>query len=208
MNRIFSTEACCLGEVHMIDPNKELQIDSKKIIGKIVLRTCMFHDRFEDLDVWPPLPLMISSMLCFLRIMCTEGLCHTGLQLCDLSGLVYLVWSESSMFSTYAWTWHSWLQGNVAVDAARILLRSPEELATTDIAEHALAALRESCVRCVAFNSLESCISIWRQDSCAGFMQFLQRLPFPGYRNLITLSMIWQSPECCFISFLEIQVTQ
>lgn len=51
MNRIFSTEACCLGEVHMIDPNKELQIDSKKITGKIILRTYMFHDRFEDLDV-------------------------------------------------------------------------------------------------------------------------------------------------------------
>lgn len=72
----------------------------------------------------------------------------------------------------------------MAVDAARILLRSPEELATTDIAEHALAALRESCVRCVHCNSLESCIFIWRQDSCAGFIQSIQRLPFPGYQQL------------------------
>ncbi|HWP35997.1 MAG TPA: FAD-dependent oxidoreductase [Gemmatimonadales bacterium] len=37
--------------------------------------------------------------------------------------------------------------GNVAVDVARILLRSPAELATTDIADHALAALRSSRVR-------------------------------------------------------------
>jgi ferredoxin--NADP+ reductase len=34
--------------------------------------------------------------------------------------------------------------GNVAVDVARILCRSPDELARTDIADHALEALRES----------------------------------------------------------------
>src|SRR5690349_3492263 len=37
--------------------------------------------------------------------------------------------------------------GNVAVDVARILCRTPEELARTDIAEHALEALRGSRVR-------------------------------------------------------------
>lgn len=37
--------------------------------------------------------------------------------------------------------------GNVAVDVARILCRTPEELATTDIADYALEALRESRVR-------------------------------------------------------------
>ena len=37
--------------------------------------------------------------------------------------------------------------GNVAIDVARILLHSPARLATTDIADHALAALRESRVR-------------------------------------------------------------
>lgn len=37
--------------------------------------------------------------------------------------------------------------GNVAVDVARILCRTPEELATTDIADYALEALRQSCVR-------------------------------------------------------------
>ena len=37
--------------------------------------------------------------------------------------------------------------GNVAMDVARILLRSTDELATTDIADHALALLRESKVR-------------------------------------------------------------
>lgn len=36
--------------------------------------------------------------------------------------------------------------GNVAVDVARVLLRAVEELATTDIAEHALNALRTSKV--------------------------------------------------------------
>ncbi|KAF5812617.1 putative adrenodoxin-NADP(+) reductase, Biotin synthase [Helianthus annuus] len=38
-------------------------------------------------------------------------------------------------------------QGNVALDVARILLRPPAELATTDIASHALAALKESSIR-------------------------------------------------------------
>ncbi|HKI94302.1 MAG TPA: FAD-dependent oxidoreductase [Gemmatimonadales bacterium] len=37
--------------------------------------------------------------------------------------------------------------GNVAVDVARILCRTPEELARTDIADYALEALRESRVR-------------------------------------------------------------
>ncbi len=37
--------------------------------------------------------------------------------------------------------------GNVAVDVARILLRSPEGLAKTDIASHALQALEQSAVR-------------------------------------------------------------
>jgi ferredoxin--NADP+ reductase len=37
--------------------------------------------------------------------------------------------------------------GNVAVDVVRILCRTPEELATTDISDRALAALRDSCVR-------------------------------------------------------------
>jgi ferredoxin--NADP+ reductase len=37
--------------------------------------------------------------------------------------------------------------GNVAVDVARMLCRTPEELATTDIADHALEALRTSRVK-------------------------------------------------------------
>jgi ferredoxin/flavodoxin---NADP+ reductase len=37
--------------------------------------------------------------------------------------------------------------GNVAVDVARILCRTPEELAKTDIADHALEALRRSRVK-------------------------------------------------------------
>ena len=37
--------------------------------------------------------------------------------------------------------------GNVAVDVIRVLLRDPDELAGTDIADHALAALRRSSVR-------------------------------------------------------------
>ncbi|KAI3843034.1 hypothetical protein MKX03_018289, partial [Papaver bracteatum] len=38
-------------------------------------------------------------------------------------------------------------QGNVALDVARILLRPTAELATTDIANHALASLHESSIR-------------------------------------------------------------
>src|SRR5262249_18342760 len=37
--------------------------------------------------------------------------------------------------------------GNVAVDVARILCRSPQELSTTDIADHALEALRASRIK-------------------------------------------------------------
>ncbi|KAI5383017.1 hypothetical protein KIW84_070426 [Lathyrus oleraceus] len=40
-------------------------------------------------------------------------------------------------------------QGNVALDVARILLRPTTELATTDIASHALASLEESSIRVV-----------------------------------------------------------
>ena len=39
--------------------------------------------------------------------------------------------------------------GNVAMDVARVLLQRPDELATTDIADHALATLRQSQVRTV-----------------------------------------------------------
>lgn len=39
--------------------------------------------------------------------------------------------------------------GNVALDVARILLRTPDELAKTDIADYALEALRHSRVRTV-----------------------------------------------------------
>ncbi|HEU5366926.1 MAG TPA: FAD-dependent oxidoreductase [Ktedonobacterales bacterium] len=37
--------------------------------------------------------------------------------------------------------------GNVAIDVARILVTSPEDLARTDIANHALEQLRSSCIR-------------------------------------------------------------
>lgn len=37
--------------------------------------------------------------------------------------------------------------GNVAIDVARVLIRDPDELADTDIADYALAALRKSKVR-------------------------------------------------------------
>ncbi|TKY60872.1 NADPH:adrenodoxin oxidoreductase [Spatholobus suberectus] len=40
-------------------------------------------------------------------------------------------------------------QGNVALDVARVLLRPTTELATTDIASHALATLEESSIRVV-----------------------------------------------------------
>src|SRR5690625_7510861 len=39
--------------------------------------------------------------------------------------------------------------GNVALDVARVLIRPTEDLATTDIATHALDALRASSVRTV-----------------------------------------------------------
>jgi NADPH-dependent glutamate synthase beta subunit-like oxidoreductase len=48
-------------------------------------------------------------------------------------------------------------QGNVALDCARILLRPTEELATTDIAEHALTQLRESRIR----SGLDAGVSFW-----------------------------------------------
>lgn len=41
-------------------------------------------------------------------------------------------------------------QGNVALDVARILLRSTSELQKTDIAEHALVSLHESTIRFLA----------------------------------------------------------
>lgn len=41
-------------------------------------------------------------------------------------------------------------QGNVALDVARILLRKTEDLATTDISNHALLSLQESTIRWVS----------------------------------------------------------
>ncbi|KAK8696962.1 hypothetical protein V6N13_113129 [Hibiscus sabdariffa] len=38
-------------------------------------------------------------------------------------------------------------EGNVALDVARILVRPTSELATTDIASHALTALEQSSIR-------------------------------------------------------------
>lgn len=52
--------------------------------------------------------------------------------------------------------WQLVAQGNVALDCARILLRSTEELATTDIAEHALVQLRESRIRCTLTSPIPS----------------------------------------------------
>ena len=43
--------------------------------------------------------------------------------------------------------------GNVALDVARILLTPPEQLATTDIADHALAALRDGNLREVVISA-------------------------------------------------------
>lgn len=43
-----------------------------------------------------------------------------------------------------------YVQGNVALDVARILLRPVTELATTDIATHALHVLEESSIRFLA----------------------------------------------------------
>ena len=37
--------------------------------------------------------------------------------------------------------------GNVAIDVARMLVHTPEELESTDVAAHALDALRDSCIR-------------------------------------------------------------
>lgn len=39
------------------------------------------------------------------------------------------------------------VQGNVALDVARVLLRPTEELGKTDIASHAISALADSSIR-------------------------------------------------------------
>ena len=44
--------------------------------------------------------------------------------------------------------------GNVAVDCARMLLRSPDHLASTDVCQHALEALARSTVRRVVMVSM------------------------------------------------------
>lgn len=44
------------------------------------------------------------------------------------------------------------MQGNVALDVARILLRPTEELAKTDIASHAISALADSSIRLIYYS--------------------------------------------------------
>ena len=66
-----------------------------------------------------------------------------------------MMWEETRSFqdrSNNDWNFY-YIQGNVALDVARILLRPPPELATTDIASHALEALQESAIRFVFLRS-------------------------------------------------------
>ncbi|XWS17293.1 hypothetical protein CRYUN_Cryun33cG0054900 [Craigia yunnanensis] len=53
-------------------------------------------------------------------------------------------------------------QGNVALDVARILLRPTSELATTDIASHALTALEQSSIRKVYQSSVRKVYLVGR----------------------------------------------
>ncbi len=51
--------------------------------------------------------------------------------------------------------------GNVALDCARILLKSPDSLAGTDIAQHALTALRSSAVKRVRIVGRRGPVQVW-----------------------------------------------
>lgn len=51
--------------------------------------------------------------------------------------------------------------GNVALDCARILLKSPDSLAGTDIAHHALTALRSSAVKRVRIVGRRGPVQVW-----------------------------------------------
>lgn len=66
------------------------------------------------------------------------------LQTGDVTDKIFQI-CEIQLFLTSDWSFH--FQGNVALDVARVLLRPTTELVTTDIASHALAALKESAIR-------------------------------------------------------------
>ncbi|MFI8849724.1 FAD-dependent oxidoreductase [Streptomyces sp. NPDC053499] len=70
--------------------------------------------------------------------------------------------------------------GNVALDVARILLTDPEELAGTDIADHALAALRTSAVREVVLLGRRG-----PQDAACTRPELLALTQLPGVEQVI-----------------------
>lgn len=55
--------------------------------------------------------------------------------------------------------------GNVALDCARVLVRAPDSLASTDIAAHALEALRHSAVKRVDLVGRRGAVQVTRQPS-------------------------------------------
>ncbi|KAG4966601.1 hypothetical protein JHK85_041576 [Glycine max] len=69
-------------------------------------------------------------------------------------------------------------QGNVALDVARILLRPTTELATTDIASHALATLEESSISNIAgwFIWLEDVVQPKQLVLQKNYVKFLEEL--------------------------------
>lgn len=92
-------------------------------------------------------------------------------------------------------------QGNVALDVARILLSPIDELAKTDVTEHALSALAESKIKelylvgrrgplQVAFTikelreqlKMKDCRTIWRQDNFDGISDIVGTLVRPRKR--------------------------
>lgn len=62
------------------------------------------------------------------------------------------------------------MQGNVALDVARILLRCTSELAATDIADYALDALRGSTIKCVQSFEFETTCSIFSIPSISSVL--------------------------------------
>src|SRR5215217_5667344 len=101
--------------------------------------------------------------------------------------------------------------GNVAADVARLLTRDPDELARTDVADHALAALRESAVRRVivlgrrgpaqaAFTNAEL-----RE---LGRMAGVEVVVEPGEAELDEVSAAWLAQEGTFTARRNVEALQ
>lgn len=93
--------------------------------------------------------------------------------------------------------------GNVALDVARILASDPERLATTDIADHALAALAASNVKDVLLLGRRG-----PQEAAFSIPELLELADRPDFDVLVDEEMLSLDPDSVSMTGLKVELVQ